>query len=133
MTHLEPLTISSGSMVPIINIGETVFLDRSQCNPQSGDIIAFETKDRKAIVVHRLLSIHTVFDTTYLLQSPEEGNKPTVVKFERYLGKVLLDDKKQSRKGFEWRPITKRERLRAARVFWRFWVGTKIKRWLNRK
>ena len=133
MTQLEPLIINSGSMIPVLEVGETVFLDRSQCNPQAGDIIAFETANGKAIVVHRLLSSHTVFNTTYLLQSPEEGTKPTVVNFERYLGKVLLHDKKKSHTGLEWRPITKRERLRAARVFWRFWIGTRVKGWFRKE
>ena len=131
MTSIETLTISSGSMLPVLDIGETVFLDASQISPQPGDIIAFKTLDQKAIVVHRLLSRHTVFDQTYLIQSPETGTRPSVVPFERYLGKILLDDHKKNHEGFEWRAITMQERLRASRVFWRFIIANTLKRFFS--
>ena len=128
MPPIEVITISSNSMLPVLNVGETVFLDARQTSPQPGDIIAFKTRDLKTIVVHRLLSRHTVFGQTYLIQSPETGTRPTVVPFERYLGKILLEDRKKSRDGFEWRAITMRERLRASKVFCRFIIANTLKR-----
>ena len=132
MPKLEPLTISSGSMKPIIEVGETVFLEPGYPSPKAGDIIAFKTMNEDSIVVHRLLGSHTFFNRTYLIQSPEEGTKPTVVNFERYLGKVHLDESKKKQEGFEWRSITMAERLRASKVFLRYIIGANLRRWLNR-
>ena len=85
-----------------------------------------------SIVVHRLLGSHTFFNRTYLIQSPEKGTMPTVVNFEHYLGKVLLDESKKKREGFEWRSITMAERLRASKVFLRYIIGANLRRWSHR-
>jgi len=132
MARLQPLTISSGSMRPIIEVGETVFLEPDYPSPRAGDIIAFKTMDGASIVVHRLLGCRKFSDRIYFIQSPEKGTLPTVVNFERYLGKVLLDQSKKDLKGYEWRSITMMERLRASKVFLHYMISTQLKNWLRR-
>lgn len=128
MPALEPITITSPSMEPVIATGETVFLRAKDNNIKAGDIIAFESVDKTFIVVHRLLQIQKQGGHTYLIQGPEKGRAPTVVEYERYLGKIFLPDHKKNTAGYEWRPIRLIEKLRAKKIWWLYFGKKRIKR-----
>jgi signal peptidase I len=79
--------IVSGSMIPVINIGEEILIEVKAQNLKRFDIIVF-LRDGK-LVCHYLWNINRIIKPLLLQTRNIKGGKDYPIKEEDYIGKVL--------------------------------------------
>jgi len=80
-------TIVSGSMIPVIQIGEEILVEVKAKNLKRFDIIVFVQNER--LICHYLWSHNQFFEPILLQTRNMGGGKDYPIKEEDYLGKVL--------------------------------------------
>jgi signal peptidase I len=79
--------IVSGSMIPVINIGEEILIEVKAQNLKRFDIVVF-LRDGK-LVCHYLWNINRIIKPLLLQTRNIKGSKDYPIKEEDYIGKVL--------------------------------------------
>ena len=79
--------IVSGSMIPVINIGEEILIEVKARNLKRFDIIVFLREEK--LICHYLWNINRVVKPLLLQTRNIKGGKDYPIKEEDYIGKVL--------------------------------------------
>jgi signal peptidase I len=82
--------VASGSMIPVLNIGDQITVDVGQMDIKRYDIVVVYLNE--ILVCHYLWRLNKVIKPIYLQTRNMEGSIDTPIPLENYLGKVISHD-----------------------------------------
>jgi signal peptidase I len=112
--------VSSGSMHPLLRIGEEVYIEPATAGElQVGEIAAFETD--RGLVIHRIVQRHTDGDGNQLLEMSDTQLRASPIESGAVIGRVVAIGRGKLRIDLQ-RPIAQKCGHVTARIRYRFYT-----------